>query len=112
MLAMRRAGGEGDLPMMPHDPRSSLSPQRTEEVIFTKPNTLQFRCKSCSAVVTWSRYRTGGHSDCLIDRVNCQGRMMTARCPHCRQMYGKRLSRAQCVPNDALESALAEGGKA
>lgn len=90
-------------PAAPRDPRANLNPARTESVLFTKPDTLQFRCKSCDWRVTWSRNRTGGYSDCLIDRRDCQGRMMTGRCPHCGQIYGKRMSRAQCVPNEKLE---------
>lgn len=78
---------------------------RTESVVFHRDGTLQFLCKGngCDARLTWSRWRTAGRCDCLVDRVNCQDRMMTGRCPHCGQIYAKRMNRAQMLPNDALE---------
>lgn len=78
----------------------------SENVIFMG-GALQFRCKKCDARVTWSRFRTamkgGTNCDCLIERKDCQGRMIAARCPHCRQPYAKRMCWAQCVPDEQLE---------
>lgn len=71
--------------------------------IFQKFGVLQFRCKRCDHRVTWSKWRTGGYSDCLVDRNDCQGRMMAARCPRCGQLYAKRKDTSQCVPNNKLE---------
>jgi len=74
-----------------------------EDVVFMNPNVLQFRCKQCRASVTWSRWRTGGYADCIVDRVNCQDAMMTGRCPHCRKLYARRMQKSLMVPNDELE---------
>lgn len=82
-----------------------------ESIIFQK-DVLQFRCTKCDARVTWSRRRTlmkgGSKCDCLIERRNCQDRMMAARCPHCRQIYARHMVRAQCVANEALERVASD----
>ena len=81
--------------------------ERTEEVLFSNPDTLQFRCQNCNALVTWSVRRSwlkGGHQcDCLIDRRDCQGRMIAARCPGCKQLYAQRFRKSRMVPNEQLE---------
>lgn len=90
-----------------------IDPQekRSESVIFQGPYVLQFICHNshCRERITWSRCRTemkgGRKCDCLVDRVSCQGIMMAARCPHCRQLYSQRLRRASLVPNELLEQA-------
>lgn len=79
------------------------SPNGDRPIVFMRHGALQFLCKGCTARLTWSRFRTAGRCDCLVDRVNCQDHMMAARCPHCGHLYAKPMNRGQMLPNEALE---------
>lgn len=79
------------------------------EIHFQNPMTTQFRCVGCGTYLTWARYpsQTKGGEVCrqLVDRKNCQERMLGARCPVCSQIYAKQMVRSQLVSNEELEQA-------
>jgi len=81
--------------------------QKPRGVIFKTSGCLQFRCNSCNYPLTWSKHRSllkgGRQCECLINRRDCQGKMMAGQCPCCWQLYAKRMCRSQMVANSELE---------